>query len=234
MPPEIALPDGTVVPVTIRENARARRILLRVEGVGGRVVLTVPPYADRREALEFARDRADWVADRLQQAVVPRPFDPGAFFPFDGGELEIVHAPNPGSRRASVRREGDTLRVSGSDDAVSGLVRDWLRGEARRRFKHLVDDKSARLGKTPGRLFIRDTSSRWGSCSYNGNLSFSWRLIMAPPDITDYVAAHEVAHLAEHNHGPRFWQHVEDLAENDVKAARAWLRREGPSLHRYG
>jgi hypothetical protein len=112
-------------------------------------------------------------------------------------------------------------------------VRDWFRSEARARIGVLVRDKAAVLGQTPGRITVRDTKSRWGSCSHDGNLSFCWRLVMAPASVLDYVVAHEIAHLAEHNHGPEFWRLVGTLTA-DVGGGRAWLKRNGGRLHRIG
>ena len=116
---------------------------------------------------------------------------------------------------------------------VAARVEAWLRRAARAEIEPLVEEMTARLGARHGRITSRDTTSRWGSCSAKGNLGFSWRLVMAPPPVLDYVVAHEVAHLLEHNHGEQFWGHVTRLCENP-ETSRAWLRRSGASLHRYG
>ena len=112
-------------------------------------------------------------------------------------------------------------------------LRDWLTTEARRDIVERVNRHAANLGLHAGRVTVRDQKSRWGSCSTTGALSFSWRLIMAPSFVLDYVAAHEVAHLAEINHGPRFWALVARTMPQTEEAKR-WLLTFGSDLHRYG
>ena len=214
--------------VAIRRSPRARRIQIRVAPVGGKVELVLPPGATRAEGLAFLEKKRGWVAERTGNALSRIPFADGTVLPFLGGELTIRR-----TGRAGARREGDTLRVSGRPEDLPPRVEAWLRHAARTEIEPLVAEKAARLGKRHGRIAIRDTTSRWGSCSAKGNLGFSWRLVMAPTEVLDYVVAHEVAHLAEHNHGKRFWAHVARLCE-DPDGSRRWLRRNGAGLHRYG
>ena len=216
--------------IAIRRSPRARRIQIRVAPVGGAVELVLPPGATRADGLAFLKAKEGWIAERTANALSRVPFADGTVLPFLGGALTIRRA---GRARAGARRDGDTLRVSGRPEDVPPRVEAWLRRAARAEIEPRVGEKAARLGKPHGRIAIRDTVSRWGSCSANGNLGFSWRLVLAPPHILDYVAAHEVAHLAEHNHGKRFWAHVGRLCE-DADGARKWLRRNGAALHRYG
>ena len=230
MSARLRLADGRALEVAVRRSARARRIQIRVAPVGGAVELVLPPGAARADGLAFLEQKRDWVAARAARSHTRVPFADGAAFPFLGGELTIRRA---GGGRAGARRVGDTLEVTGSPEDLPGRVERWLRRAARAEIAPLVRDKAARLGARPGRIALRDTVSRWGSCSAAGNLSFSWRIAMAPVGVLDYVVAHEVAHLAEPNHGERFWAHVERLCE-DPEAARAWLRRNGAALHRYG
>lgn len=216
--------------VAIRRSPRARRIQIRVAPVGGKVELVLPPGATREEGLAFIETKRGWIAERTRTALPRVPFADGTVFPFLGGELTIRLAASP---RPGTRREGSTLRVAGRPEDLPNAVEGWLRRAARAEIEPRAKEKSARLGKPHGRIAIRDTTSRWGSCSARGNLGFSWRLVLAPPEVLDYVVAHEVAHLAEHNHGKRFWAHVARLCE-DPEASRRWLRRNGAGLHRYG
>ena len=218
------------VDVAIRRSPRARRIQIRVAPVGGAVELVLPPGATRADGLAFLKAKEDWIAERTANALSRVPFADGAAFPFLRGALKIrcTASPHPGTRR-----EGSTLLVAGRPEDVPQAVERWLRRAARAEIEPLVHEKAARLGKPYGRITLRDTVSRWGSCSGSGNLGFSWRLVMAPPEVLDYVVAHEVAHLAEHNHGTRFWAHVGRLCEN-AERSRKWLRRHGAALHRYG
>lgn len=216
--------------VAIRRSARARRIQIRVDPVGGKVELVLPRGVTRAEGLAFLETKRGWIAERTGNALSRVPFADGTVLPFLGGELTIRHA---GRARAGARREADTLHVSGRPEDVPPAVEAWLRRAARAEIEPLVAEKATRLGKPHGRIAIRDTATRWGSCSARGNLGFSWRLVMAPLEVLDYVVAHEVAHLAEHNHGKRFWAHVARLCE-DPEGSRTWLRRRGAALHRYG
>ncbi len=218
------------VDVAIRRSPRARRIQIRVAPVGGEVELVLPPGATRAEGLAFLKTKEGWIAERTANALPRVPFADGTVFPFLGHALAIR---TTGQARPGARRDGDTLHVSGRPEDVAPAVEAWLRRAARAEIEPRVREKAARLGKPHGRIAIRDTTSRWGSCSARGNLGFSWRLVMAPPEVLDYVVAHEVAHLVEHNHGKRFWAHVARLCE-DPEGSRKWLRRNGAALHRYG
>jgi predicted metal-dependent hydrolase len=150
---------------------------------------------------------------------------PGARLPVDGREVEIT----PGSGRG-VRLEAD--RLLAPERRTGGAVAGWLKLRARESFLAEAGAAAERLGRRHGRVTLRDTRSRWGSCSASGDLSFSWRLAMAPPEVRRYVALHEAAHLVEMNHSPRFWALVASLCP-DYRAHRGWLRRHGAGLHRF-
>ncbi len=226
----LALPGGGDVELIVRRSARARRILLQVGQVDGAVELVLPRGVAMGEALEFADRKAAWVERRLDLVLPPVPFVDGAEVPFRGAPLRIRRIDEPG---IGARRIDGELLVPGREDTLPGRVRRWYRDAARRDIVGRASDKALRLGRRCGRITGRDQRTRWGSCSRDGNLNFSWRLILAPEAVLDYVVAHEVAHLAEMNHGTRFWSHVRRLcAEPD--AARAWLRSRGAALHRFG
>ncbi len=230
MSARLRLADGRALDVAVRRSARARRIQIKVAPVGGAVELVLPPGAARADGLAFLEAKREWVAARTARALPRVPFADGVAFPFLGGELTVRCAD---AGRPGAWREGDALKVSGRPEDLPGRVERWLRGAARAEIAPRVRDKAARLGARPGRIALRDTASRWGSCSAAGNLSFCWRIAMAPVAVLDYLVAHEVAHLAEPNHGARFWAHVAHLCD-DPEAARAWLRQNGAALHRYG
>ncbi len=221
---------GQAVTVGVRRSARARRILLRIDRNARRAELVLPPGASVAEGRAFAEKKALWLRNRLALLPETVPFEPGATVPVFGIERLLVHAPEA---RAGVRLDGGRLIVSGQRDFFSRRVRDWLKREARRRIADLAHAQAAGIGRTVARVSVRDQQSRWGSCSTAGNLSFSWRLILAPAEVLDYVVAHEVAHLAEMNHSPRFWQLVDRLTDH-ADFGRSWLRSHGPGLHAYG
>lgn len=229
-PPEIlVLPSGPT-PVAWRRNARARRISLRVDPSDGVIVVTLPLRATRHAGLSLLNSHAAWIADRL--AALPRamPFADGATVPIGGVPYLIQHRPDA---RGGAWLEVDTLHVTGSVEFLPRRVTDFLRAEARRRIGALVMVKATAIEAKVTRITIKDTTSRWGSCAPDGALAFSWRLVMAPMHVQDYVAAHEVAHLRHMNHGKRFWDLVAHLTEHKARAV-AWLNQEGPALLRIG
>jgi predicted metal-dependent hydrolase len=179
------------------------------------------------EALEFARSRGDWLRAQLSAQAETVQVGHGVTLPLEGRRMRI--APATGRR---ILAEGPDLLVPGPPDMVATRLQAWLKARARDRLAAASDHYAALLGRRYGRLSLRDTRSRWGSCSAKGALSYSWRLVLAPPEVLDYVAAHEVAHLAEMNHSPAFWAVVAGLMPGHA-AARRWLRQEGAALHRY-
>lgn len=222
--------SGRSLPIAVKRSGRARNMSLRLARGGEGVVVVLPDGVPEREAERFANRQRDWVEARLESVPGRIPFADGAEVPLLGLPHLIRHDP---AARRGVWAEGGVISVSGGAEHLPRRVEEFLRGEARVVMAHHARELAARLGRKPGRVSVRDTTSRWGSCSARGDLSFSWRLVMAPDWVGRYVAAHEVAHLAEMNHGPDFWALVEGLA-GDTAAPREWLRRHGPQLHRYG
>lgn len=227
---ECVLPSGRRLRLVLRRSRRARRLRVTVSPVDGRVELVLPQGAALEDGLAFVDAKRRWIEGRRALAPGRAPFVDGAMLPLLGASLRIRRSPLP---RAGPWREGGALFVPGEEADLARSVGAWLRRAAQDEIAPRVADKAARLGRAPGALAIRDTRTRWGSCSAAGSLSFSWRLVLAPEPMLDYVVAHEVAHLAEMNHGPRFWAHVGALCR-DPEGARAWLRANGPALHRYG
>jgi hypothetical protein len=221
---------GRAVPLRFRRNARARRLILRIDGERDGVVVTLPRHVPAEEGLDLAQSKAAWIVRQLDRLPPRVPFADGAVVPVLGVDHRVRH---DASARRPVSSGGGEIVVCGRPEHLARRLTDWLRAEARRLIASRALDKAECLGRTPGRITLRDTRSRWGSCSVDGRLSFSWRLVMAPEHVLDYVVAHEVAHLAERNHGRRFWDLVAELT-GDAGTARAWLSAYGARLHRYG
>jgi len=221
------LPGNPPVEITLRKTAQARRISLRISRLDGRVTLTCPLRTSDREALAFAQEKADWLRHHLTAQPAPAGVGLGSTLPFEGRLLRIA----PGAGRL-VRPDGDLLLVPGAPDRVAARLSGFLKQVARDRLAAASDHYAGRLGRGYARLTLRDTRSRWGSCTSDGGLMYSWRLVMAPPEVLNYVAAHEVAHLAEMNHSDAFWSVVTRLY-GDYRAPRRWLREKGGDLHRY-
>ncbi len=231
-----ALPDELLVnerrvPLQVREHPTARRIVLRIAPGGGGVRLTVPRRTARATILDFLERHRGWVEERLGPA--PAHVADGAFLPFRGGSLLVRH--DPARRLARLdppAGEGEPwrLHVGGEAAHTARRVADALKREARRDLEAAVERHAMALGLRPRALSLKDTTSRWGSCTADRRLSFSWRIVMAPPFVLDYLVAHEMAHLREMNHGPGFWALCRELCPG-MDAGRDWLRREGASLH---
>lgn len=222
--------EGQRVALKATRNPRARRVILRLDAASGTALLTLPPGFSNRDALAFLQRNKGWLAQRLQKLPEAIPFQDGAVLPILGEPHRILH--EPGARRGLWREEGH-LHVSGRAEHLPRRVRDYLKAEAKQELSVRSHDKAAAIGQRVTRVTLRDTKSRWGSCSHQGALSYSWRLILAPESVLDYVAAHEVAHLVHMDHSPSFWRLVADL-HPDPDSARAWLKRDGSALWRYG
>jgi predicted metal-dependent hydrolase len=221
--------------IALRRRPQARRITLRVSSATGEVVLTLPQRTDLATAQRFANAHGDWIATRLANVPQRITFEHGAMVPFRGIPHRIVHWSKVGGlTEATVDARGrPVIAVSCEAAHVARRVRDFLEREAKRDLAKAVRHYTGRLGVAAKRLTVRDTKSRWGSCSARGNLNFSWRLILAPPYVLDYLAAHEVAHLKEMNHSHRFWRLLTGLCPKTIEAER-WLKRHGTELHRFG
>jgi predicted metal-dependent hydrolase len=225
--------DGRSVEVILKADPRARRYIVKVDSSTGAVSVVAPSSRSLEHALEFAKKERDWIAERL--AIVPAPvrLAAGASVLYRGIE-HVIRAADGGNGPVWIDGSAamPTIRVAGEPEHRQRRLLDWFKREARRKIELRVAEYSAALGVNPKRVTIRDTSSRWGSCSSTRSLSFSWRLVLAPPHVLDYVVAHEVAHLRELNHSARFWRHVESLVR-DVEASTKWLSDNGALLHRY-
>jgi predicted metal-dependent hydrolase len=244
---------GLNIPMVLKRSARARRFSLQVSEARRGAVLTMPVYSSFADADEFLSRHLGWLKERVAGLLEPVPFTHGAIVPLRGfahvlrfagsvrkrGVVWLEEAEDakaapawPEGARVSIRRL-PRLYVAGEEEYAPRRLLDWLKRQAHLDLKAHVALHAKRLDLTPKRLFVRDQTTRWGSCSTSGALSFSWRLVLAPPFVLDYLAAHEVAHLGHMNHGQRFWNLVERTMPRHEEA-RSWLRKHGASLHRYG
>ena len=219
----------------LRRHRQARRYTLRIDAASREVVLTLPPRGTVREARDFAQKHGAWIAARLKRLPQAAPFVHGTEVPLRGELHRIVHRRGVrGTVWTAADDEGNGLLcVAGEAPHINRRIGDYLRRSAARELEAAARRYAEALGVAIKRISIRDQSSRWGSCSNTGVLSFSWRLILAPPYVLDYLAAHEVAHLVELNHSPRFWRLVERIYP-DFERAKVWLEVHGTDLHRYG
>jgi predicted metal-dependent hydrolase len=220
--------------VAVKLSTRARRVSLRVDPASGQVILVQPARASVRAVLEFTSSRRDWIAERLKLLPCRVAFEDGATIPIGGISHTVRFVPG---QRGSVWRDGSEIFVAGRSEHGPRRLKDWLKGQAKSIIGPAARAMAAQLDRKVTYIGVRDTSSRWGSCSHTGRLSFSWRLVLAPEYVLTYVIAHEAAHLKHMHHGPAFWRTVESLLAGstvDAALARDWLRTHGAALHRYG
>ena len=227
--------DQAIYPVRVRRHRQARRYTLRIHAATREVILTMPPRGSVREAKEFAQKHGGWIAARLRRLPEAAPFADGTVLPLRGVQHRIVHRPGlRGTVWAEMGADGEALLcVAGGAPHIDRRVGDFLRREALRDLDAASRRAAERLGVAIKRISVRDQSSRWGSCSTTGVLSYSWRLILAPPFVLDYLAVHEVAHLIEMNHSRQFWRLVNGVC-SDANRAKLWLDIHGTDLHRFG
>lgn len=215
----------------LKRHPRARSFRLRVDPRDGRIMLSVPPRASMTRARTWAESQRGWIEEQLAKLPPPRPIEPDATVPYRGRDIRIDWA------RKYPRKpvfEADRLRFGGPEEAVSGRVLGWLKGEARRILNERTEYYARRAGVTVARISIGDPRSRWGSCSSTGNIRYSWRLVMMPPPVLCATVAHEVAHRAHMNHGPDFHKLVANLFGRAPVAERDWLRDHGAALYWVG
>ncbi|MDJ1009603.1 MAG: SprT family zinc-dependent metalloprotease [Paracoccaceae bacterium] len=218
---ELTLAGDPPISMALKRSSRARRLTLRVSALDGRVTLTVPAGVPEREALAFARSREAWLRRHLGSVEGPVAVGDGTVIPVEGVATRVRVTPG------RVTHGAGEMAVPSVTHGLS-----YLKELARDRLTRAVDRHAAALERPVAAIALRDPRSRWGSCSSAGRLMFSWRLVLAPPSVLDYVAAHEVAHLKHMDHSPAFWQAVAALRP-DYAGDRGWLRKEGPSLHRW-
>lgn len=226
--------SGTSVPVRVHIDKRARRVSVRIDAMAREAIATAPSPRYALDAIGFATERVDWIADRLDALPPPVAFRPGAYIPLRGVIHRLRHAETGRTVRID-KSLGPTpiILIPGPREAFRDKTRAFLRAAARIDFAERVATHAETLNVKPRSIAIKDMRSRWGSCSSEGRLNFTWRLVCAPPFALDYVAAHEVAHLREMNHSTRFWKQVEKCFP-DWKDARTWLHERGSALHAIG
>lgn len=223
--------DGRSMPLAIRQNERATRITLRIEPGGRALKMTVPPGLGEREVSDFIERYRGWLSVRLAKLDAHGGLHHGGDLLLRGVPHRIHHTGQLRGLTEAIELDGTpTLRVGGLQEHIGRRLSTFLKKEARSDLEALVSRHAASVGRPVKALTLKDTRSRWGSCTADGSLSFSWRIVMAPPLVIDYLAAHEVAHLREMNHGPRFWALCERLCP-ETERAKAWLKRHGSGLH---
>jgi predicted metal-dependent hydrolase len=220
-----------MMPLVIKEHATASRMTLRIDAGGRGLKLTIPRGLKSREVEDFLVRHDGWLRTKLAKFSADQTVRPGTRLPLRGNLHRIVHTGTLRGLTEVGMEDGEpVIRVSGLEDHVARRLSAFLKKEARYDLERLAAYHAASIGRSIRSITMKDTRSRWGSCTWDGNLSFSWRIVMAPDFVIDYLAAHEVAHLREMNHGPAFWALCKSLCPR-TEEARRWLKTNGSQLH---
>ena len=220
--------EGIDAPITVRRRRTAKRVTLSVSRATGAIGMTLPSRFRLDDAVRFAEANREWLEARIEAAPQAIPYEFGMMLPYRGR----YHTVEPGKRRR-VELDNGIIRAGCDPEMLPGMLDRWLKRQARAALVERSQAHAEELNTSFKRITIRDTQTRWGSCSSTGTLSYSWRVILAPEGALNYLAAHEVAHLRQMNHGPKFWALVERLVP-DYESWTDWFKTEGVELHRYG
>ena len=225
-------PEALGVRARLSVNPRARRLSIRIDSRAGEAVLIAPSERKLGDAVAFARTKASWMRERLEARVEGAPLEPGATLTLFGRPVRLQAVGGAGAARLSA--DGSIILSGGEGQAFSRRVENLFKRVARETLQARTDTHLRALGLRPVKMAIADPKSRWGSCSpHNRTIRYSWRVVMAPPEVIDYLAAHEVAHLVHADHSPAYWAVVQRLV-GDHRPFRKWLRDHGPALHAVG
>ena len=224
--------DGIAARLSV--NPRARRLSIRIDARAGEAVLVAPSERKLTDVVAFARSKAGWMRERLAERPTGTPLEPGATVPLFGQPTRLTAVGGSAAARLGEDADGPVIVSGGEGEAYARRVQNLFRRVARDALQTRTDVHLRTLGLRPVKMSIADTRSRWGSCSpHNRSIRYSWRVIMAPPAVIDYLAAHEVAHLVHADHSPAYWAVVQRLV-GDHRPHRKWLRDHGPALHAVG
>lgn len=221
------LPGNPQISVVLRRSRRSKRLSLRISRIKGLVTLSLPISCPLTQAKSFLIEKEPWIRQNLMTLPTNIQVCVGAHLLYRGSKFTIRMG-----QGKKVMPDSLDLIVPGPQSMISSRTKVFLKLQARQALRASTDFYSEALGRPYGKLTLRDTISRWGSCSSAGNINYSWRLIMAPSDVLNYVCAHEVAHLVEMNHSSKFWSVVEQLFPN-YDQQRNWLKVHGENLHSY-
>ena len=214
--------------VKISISPRAKRLTLRIDAGCRQAVLTLPPHCSQRSVLDFVERHSDWIDNNLRNLPESATFRNGEIISILGCEYQICHCP----QSRGIRLHEGRLEVSGQEEFLHRRVKDFLKKLAAEQFQILSRQKASLLNCKVNKITIKDTKSRWGSCSTRNNINYNWRVILAPKTVIDYLISHEVAHLKHQDHSRDFWNCVRSLCPNCAQG-RLWLRRHGKELFKY-
>lgn len=218
--------------IFVKISPKAKRLALRLDGRARRVNLVIPKKASLKKAYEFAELNSDWIKDKIDGLPCPIPYCNGAILPIMGINRTLRIIKSHG-KTTQIHLTGDEIVVTSPLEDVSPRISRYLRNLALEKLGEYAHAKASQLNRKLSKFIVRDMTSRWGSCSTDGRMTLSWRLIFAPMVSIDYVISHEAAHLLHPNHGKKFWNLCEELSIN-FATGHEWMKKNGASLGRYG
>lgn len=219
--------------IRVKHSKRARRLALRLDPKERVINLVVPKGVSLRKAHEFARIHEGWIDSVLHELPPTIPYEHERVMPILGADRTIYIEYDESRKTTDVKLHPDRLHVKTNKDDPTPRIERYLKNLARETLTEMAEAKAVDINKTIKSIRIGDTKSRWGSCSSDGRISFSWRLIFAPSMAMDYVVAHEVAHMIHLDHSRKFWNLCRDLSIDYVEGE-YWMRNHGQELMRYG
>ncbi|NCP62673.1 MAG: M48 family metallopeptidase [Alphaproteobacteria bacterium] len=219
------------ISVRLSRNKRSKRMSLRFDSIKNVLNLTAPPRVSQKQMLGFLERTEGWILKQVSRAITSVPFEKNAVISVLDIDYKIKHQSLYG--RLDVKMQDGSITVYGPEERINMMVTIFLKRHAKSELERYCEQYAVAIGMAVNKVTIRDTKSRWGSCSEEGNISLCWRLLLAPKSVAAYVCAHEVAHLKEMNHSPTFWKIVEDL-HPEYKDSKAWLKKNGRELFKYG
>lgn len=216
-------------PIKIKKSITSKRLTLRIDSKERIPVLTIPRFTSAKRAVAFVLQNEGWITENLKKIPTPRPFKDGLTFSFFGSDITICHNPD---LRAGVFIKDGIMHVSGQKQFLNRRVKDFIKEKAKDKLYKLTKKKSDLIGATLNDVTIKDTKSRWGSCSSKNNINYTWRIALAPKFVIDYLVSHEAAHLKHQDHSKNFWKCVAELCPNYAEG-RSWLKVHGKELYLY-
>lgn len=223
--------DGQPINIQLTRNKRSKRLTLRQNLSGGNIKLSMPLRASIKQAKAFCNLHATWIVEKLAEMQDMPSFADGQYIPLRGKMVKLVFLDQlRGQTKFVATEDSDELQVTGGQEFAPRRLTTWLKAEAKKDILIAMEKYQPLLKVKYSKLTVRDTKSRWGSCSASRALSFSWRLVLAPPECLDYVVAHELAHILEMNHSAKFWAHVDRVCPH-MKTSQKWLKTNGGQLH---
>ncbi len=217
------------LPLKVVKSTRCRRLLLRIDAKERCAVLSIPPQISSKRAIKFIEENRAWIEAHLLAVPVGRKFTNGDIINLFGQTYQIKHCPE---QRGGVVLEEGYIQVSGEAEFLSRRVRDFIKKESLQKLTEISQEKAQKIGCRVKKVTMKDTKSRWGSCSTLGNINYNWRIAMAPKEAIDYLVAHEVAHLRHPDHSCDFWKCVNALTPY-AESGRRWLKQNGNLLFAY-